>query len=57
MRRLRKGPLLAVLAYAASPGGRLRLRQLRRQLDTPANRRRAMQAKDRLVASAQRRTR
>jgi hypothetical protein len=57
VRRLRGGPLLAIVSYAASPAGRRRLGQLRRRLDTPENRRRAVEAKDRLVASAQRRKR
>jgi len=48
------GPLLAIVSYAASPKGRRRIGQLRRRLDTPANRRRAAQAKDRLLASSRR---
>jgi len=56
-RKVTKGPLLALVSYVASPNGRRRLGQLGRRLDTPANRRRAVQAKDRLLASAPRRRR
>ena len=50
MRRMRKGPLFALVSYAASPRGRRQLQQLRRRLDTPENRRKAKEMKDRLAA-------
>lgn len=53
--RMRKGTMFALASYVASPSGRRRLRQLRRRLDTPANRQKAMQVKDRLMAAQQRR--
>ncbi len=51
---MRKGPLLALVSYAASPGGRRKLQQLRRRLDTPANRKKAAEMKDKLAASRRR---
>ena len=55
MGRMRKGPLLALASYVASPQGRRQLQQLRRRLDTPENRRRAMEMKDRAAAAARQR--
>ena len=54
MGRMRKGPLFALASYAASPRGRRQLQQLRRRLDTPENRRKAMEMKDKLAASRRR---
>lgn len=48
---MRKGPLFAIASYVASPRGRRQLQQLRRRLDTPQNRQKAMQMKDKLAAS------
>ncbi len=54
-RKKRKKGWLALVSYAASPQGRRRLRQLQRRLDTPANRRRAVEMKaavaERVLAS------
>jgi hypothetical protein len=47
--------MFALASYAASPGGRRRLKQLRQRLDTPANREKAAQLKDRLMAAQRRR--
>ena len=47
--------MFALASYVASPSGRRRLRQLRQRLDTPANRRKAVEMKDKVVASTQRR--
>lgn len=52
---MRKGPLFALASYVASPRGRRQLQQLRRRLDTPDNRRRAMEMKDRAAAAARQR--
>ena len=48
---MRKGPLIALASYAASPKGRRQLQQLRRRLDTPANRQKAAQMKEKMLAS------
>lgn len=48
---MRKGPLIAIVSYVASPRGRRQLQQLRRRLDTPANRQKAMEVKDKVAAS------
>jgi hypothetical protein len=55
MRRMRKGPLFAIVSYAASPKGRRQIQQLRRRLDTPENRRKAIEMKDRAAAAARQR--
>ena len=52
---MRKGGLFALVSYAASPKGRRQMQQLRRRLDTPENRRRAMEMKDRAAAAARQR--
>ena len=44
----RKKGWIALVSYMASPQGRRRLRQLQQRLDTPANRRRAADMKDRV---------
>jgi hypothetical protein len=55
---MKKGPLFALASYAASPSGRRKLQQLRRRLDTPANRQKAAQMssqmKSRIAASRRR---
>lgn len=48
---MRKTPLIALVSYVASPSGRRKLQQLRHRLDTPANRQRAVQMKDKVAAS------
>ena len=48
---MRKGPLVALVSYAASPRGRRRLQQLKQRLDTPANRQKARDMKDKVAAS------
>ena len=48
---MRKGPLFALASYAASPRGRRQLQQLRRRLDTPANRQKAAAMKEKLMES------
>lgn len=48
--KMRKGPLFALASYAASPKGRRQLQQLRQRLDTPENRRKAMEMKDKVTA-------
>lgn len=49
---MRKGPLFAIVSYAASPRGRRQLQQLRRRLDTPENRQKAAEMRQRLAAQA-----
>lgn len=51
---MRKGPLIALVSYAASPKGRRKIQQLRRRLDTPENRKKAMEMKDRIAAQRRR---
>jgi len=51
---MRKGPLIALVSYAASPKGRRKLQQLRRRLDTPANRQKAAEMKDRIAVQRRR---
>ncbi len=46
----RKKGWIALVSYAASPQGRRRLRQLQQRLDTPANRRRVVDMKDKVLA-------
>ena len=46
----RKKGWFAVASYLASPQGRRRLRQLKQRLDTPANRRRAVEMKNKVRA-------
>ncbi len=46
----RKKGWIALASYIASPQGRRRLRQLQRRLDTPANRQRAAEMKDKVLA-------
>lgn len=48
---MRKGPLVALVSYVASPRGRRQLQSLKRRLDTPANRQKAMEMKDKVAAS------
>ncbi len=46
----RKKGWIALASYLASPSGRRRLRQLQQRLDTPANRRRVVDMKDKVRA-------
>ena len=52
---MRKGPLIALASYAASPKGRRKLKQLRQRLDTPANRQKAAEMKDKIASQRRRR--
>lgn len=45
----RKKGWIALASYLASPQGRRRLRQLQQRVDTPANRRRAQEMKDKVL--------
>ncbi len=47
---MKKGPLFALASYVASPRGRRQLQQVRQRLDTPENRRKATEMKDKLLA-------
>jgi hypothetical protein len=47
--QVRRRMLRMLIAYAGSPQGRQRLEQVRRGLDTPANRQRARQVLDRVT--------
>ena len=47
---MRKGPMFALASYVASPRGRRQLQQLRRRVDTPENRRKAVEMKNKLAA-------
>ena len=51
---MRKSPLIALASYAASPQGRRKLQELRRRLDTPANRQKAVEMKEKMMASRRR---
>ena len=51
----RKKGWIALASYLASPQGRRRIRQVKERLDTPANRRRVVEMKDK--ARARRRPR
>ncbi len=42
--------MLGLAWWVASPQGRRQIGQLRRRLDTPANRRRALDMKDKVLA-------
>lgn len=46
----KKGPLAALAWYVASPRGRRRIAELRRRYDTPANRKRAQEAAQKVLA-------
>lgn len=46
----KKGPIVALAWYVASPQGRRRIAELRRRYDTPANRRRVQDMAEKVLA-------
>ena len=49
----KKGPIVALAWYMASPQGRRRIAELRRRYDTPANRRRVQDMAEKVLAKRQ----
>ncbi len=51
----KKGPIVALAWYVASPQGRRRIAELRQRYDTPANRRRAQDMAEKVLAKRRKR--
>jgi len=51
----KKGPMLALAWYVASPRGRRRIAELRQRYDTPTNRRRVQDMAEKVLAKRRKR--